>query len=337
MKRALILNNIGTPKSPSATDVKVYLDEFLMDPGVIALPWPLRWLLVKGLITPRRSHSSAHKYSQVWTDRGSPLMFFTEDLARGLNGELGGEWIVKIGMRYGSPSIAETLNECRSDGVDEIVFAPLFPQFAEATTGSANAELRKRLKAMKWNPRVAFLEPFHGDRGFLEAQASLIRDVLREDDHVVFSFHGLPESHLKRESGCLTEGCCDRAKACEAGCYKAQSLKTARDLAKILELAPGKWTVGFQSRLGRAKWIGPATDDVLHDLAAQGKNCLVACPSFVTDCLETLEEIGLGGREDFLKAGGRRFALVPCLNADGEWTKALADLIRKASSSLIAK
>lgn len=328
MKRGLILNNIGTPKSPSKEDVKTYLDEFLMDPGVISLPFPLRWLLVKGLITPRRSESSGHKYAQIWTERGSPLMFYTEDLADALQRELGPGWNVQIGMRYGSPSIADALKKLRADDVEEIVYAPLFPQFAEATTGSANEELKTQLKKMDWRPRVRLLAPFHADAGFLRDQSEIIRPFLNEADHVVFSFHGLPESHVRKVEGCLTEGCCERRNACELNCYKAQSLRTARDLARKLELSEDRWSLGFQSRLGRAKWIGPSTDDVLKGLADKGvKRLVVACPSFVTDCLETLEEIGLGAKEDFLKAGGTQFRLVPCLNSDAAWTKSLAALV----------
>lgn len=328
MKRGLILNNIGTPKSPSKEDVKTYLDEFLMDPGVISLPFPLRWLLVKVLITPRRSESSGHKYAQIWTERGSPLLFHTEDLASALQRELGSGWNVQIGMRYGSPSISEALARLRADGVEEIVYAPLFPQFAEATTGSANEELRVQLRKMNWSPEVRFLPPFHAHDGFLRDQAALIRPYLKEADHVVFSFHGLPESHVRKVEGCLAEGCCERKNACELNCYKAQSLRTARDLANRLELPADRWSLGFQSRLGRAKWIGPSTDDVLKNLAAKGvERLVVACPSFVTDCLETLEEIGLGANQDFIRAGGKDFRLAPCLNADPAWTKSLAALV----------
>lgn len=330
MKRGLMINNIGTPASAAVHDVKTYLDEFLMDPDVIPLPYPLRFILVRGLITPRRSHSSAEKYAKVWTDRGSPLMFYTQDFTQSLQNMLGDQWVVRVGMRYGRPSITETLEEFRAAGVEEVILAPMFPQFAVATSGSAANYTKSLMQKMNWQVPFKALKAFHQDSRYLQAKSELIRPHLQGADHILFSFHGLPESQVRKGEGCLkSENCCARPQACAMGCYRAQSLKTAEDLAKQLGLEKHQWTACFQSRLGPAKWIGPSTDETLMKLAAQGvKKIAVACPAFVTDCLETLEEIGLGAKEDFLKAGGTSFQLAPCLNAHPTWVSTFAELVQ---------
>lgn len=335
MKVGLLLNNIGTPRSARPEDVKVYLDEFLMDPDVISLPRPLRWLLVKGLITPRRSHASAEKYAKIWTDRGSPLMFQTEDLATKLREVLGADWVVEIGMRYGQPSIQEGLSRLRQAGVEKIIFAPLFPQWSEATTASANKAFLAALKAMNWSPPIRLWPAFFDEKYFLEPLERQLQGRDLSDRFVLFSFHGLPESQVKKGPGCLqSENCCVAAGACEKPCYRAQCLKGAQALARARGLQEGRWGVGFQSRLGPARWIGPATDDVVASLVSRGFTKLtVLCPSFVSDCLETLEEIGIGLKEDFLRSGGEDFELLPCLNAEETWVKGFAEALRRERSS----
>lgn len=329
MKKGLLLNNIGTPVSPETKDVKTYLDEFLMDPEVIGLPFFFRWLLVKGVITPRRSSTSAAKYKSVWMTEGSPLMVYSQAFARKLSYFLGSQWMVRVGMRYGTPSIKETLQEFKNQGVEEVVIAPLFPQFAQATTGSAVREAERLLKEMNWTPKVKFLPPFFNHQSFLVPQADLIRPILPNVDHVLFSFHGLPESQVRKIDGCLkSPDCCERANACALNCYRAQSVATAKSLAALLDLPREKWSVSFQSRLGPAKWIGPATDDVLKGLAAKGvKRLAVACPSFVADCLETLEEIGIEGKKEFLHAGGEEYHLIPCVNSESSWVEAFPKIL----------
>lgn len=329
MKKGLLLNNIGTPNSPSTKDVKIYLDEFLMDPGVIGLPFLLRWILVKGLITPRRSSTSAAKYKSVWMTAGSPLMVYSQAFSRKLAYLLGEKWLVRVGMRYGTPSIRETLEEFRSQKVEEVIFAPLFPQFAEATTGSAVQECERVLKEMDWKPTVKVLPSFFDRKEFLAPQADLIRPVLGEVDHVLFSFHGLPESQVRKNEGCLESSeCCERPKACAMNCYRAQSVATAKSLASLLDLPREKWSISFQSRLGPAKWIGPATDQVLSELAHKGvKRLAVACPSFVADCLETLEEIGIEGKKEFLHAGGLEYRLISCVNGERSWVDSFARMV----------
>lgn len=329
MKTGLILNNIGTPKSADPRDVKVYLDEFLMDPDVIGLPYPLRWLLVKGLITPRRSHASAEKYRAIWMKEGSPLMVYSVGFAEKLQKILGKNWSVQLGMRYGEPSIRQALEKLRSERVDRVVLAPLFPQYAEATSGSAVKEAKKLLKEMNWEIPFEVLPPFYHREGFLKSQADLMRDEAHHADHVLFSFHGLPESQVRQNPGCLeTVNCCDRPQACAMNCYRAQCLKTARDLAQELGLSREKWSLSFQSRLGPAKWIGPSTEDELRALAKKGVQSLaVVCPAFVADCLETLEELGIVGKNEFLNAGGIQYRLIPCVNDSDAWVQAFAKIL----------
>lgn len=320
MKKGLLVSNIGTPDAPTRDAVKVYLDQFLMDPEVITAPFPLRWFLVKGLITPRRSGQSAEKYAKIWGENGSPLMALTQDFARGLRAKMP-EWSVEIGMRYGNPSIKEALEKLRAGGVEELVFAPMYPQFAQSSTGTGLREVHRALEEIGWSPKFRDLKSFHADPRFLKSQAQAIKPYLENAEHLVFSFHSLPELHMRRVEGCyVTENCCDRANACELNCYRAQCLRTAKDLAQFLKFPEGRWTASFQSRLGPTKWIRPSTNEIIDKLLADGvKRVVVACPSFVTDCLETLEEVGLDMRERFLKAGGESFRCVPCLNADPEW------------------
>lgn len=333
MKRGLLINNIGTPSELTRESVKAYLDEFLMDPNVIGAPFPIRWLFVKGLITPRRAPASLAKYAKVWTPNGSPLLTLTRDFARGVSSRLGPEWAVEIGMRYGTPSIAGALRKLREKGAQEIVFAPMYPQYARSSTASAVEELNRAREEMNWKVPVRTIAPFHGDEGFLGAQAAAIRPYLDGAEHLVFSFHGLPESHLKRVEGCVvTPGCCDRVNACALNCYRAQSLRTAADLARALNRPNGTWTASFQSRLGPAKWTGPSTVDTVRHLAEQGvKKLVIAVPSFTTDCLETLEEVGLELRDEFLKAGGTTFRRVPCLNASEDWVEAFSVLAERSA------
>lgn len=333
----IILNNIGTPKSPQAKDVGAYLNEFLMDPNVISLPYPFRLLLVKGLIVPFRSRTSGAKYKSIWTEQGSPLLVYTERLREKLQHELGSEFSVKIGMRYGKPSISEAVKELENEDIHKVIFAPLYPQYAEATTGS-NVAYYKKLTA-KSEFRTYVLPPFYGKEYFLEPQAQIIAESLQQTkaDHVLFSYHGLPEDQVRQVPGCLeTENCCQRREACDLNCYKAQCHKTSEALAKKLNLKPEQWSTSFQSRLGPAKWIGPATTDEVQRLAQNGvKHLTVACPAFVTDCLETLEEINIELRHQFLANNGESFTLTPCLNDHNSWVTELSKKLKKVPGTFL--
>ena len=326
--RALIINNIGTPDDFDSEAVGDYLNEFLMDPDIISIPYPLRWLLVKRIIVPRRKSSSSSKYRKVWTEEGSPLLMWTRRFIESLKRELDTSWTIQVGMRYGNPGTRLALERAREAGATEIYFAPMYPQWARATTGSAIAEVIRQMKKMGWTAPLKVLRPFYRDEKFLDSVASRIGDKVRPNDVVLFSYHGLPESQVKKTPGCLRSGsCCDRAESGNFLCYRAHCLWTTRYLVHRLGLDESRWRLSFQSRLGSSKWLGPATDDVLRELGGEGKSVVVACPSFVADCLETLEEIGMDGRRDYLAAGGSRFEMVDCPNSDEGWIKNFAGIV----------
>lgn len=339
-RTGILLMNLGTPDAPEAGPVRRYLREFLSDPRVIDLPAPARFALVHGVIAPFRAPKSAAAYRLVWGERGSPLLVNGLDLRDGLRERLPGVPI-ELAMRYGRPSIGAGLEALRSQGCDGILLAPLYPQYASSSTGSS-LERAYAEGARRWNaPYFSVLPPFYEDPRFLDAFAAVGRPVLDElrPDHVLFSFHGLPERHCTKsdESGgeqgshCLKrEDCCEVIVDANRSCYRAQCFATARGLRARLGLTEDDSTITFQSRLGRTPWIRPYTDEELVKLARRGvKRLAVFCPAFVADCLETLEEIGLRASEDFRAAGGEQLKLVPSLNASAAWADGLAAMLRE--------
>jgi ferrochelatase len=335
--KGLLLINLGTPDEPTTPAVRRYLAQFLSDPRVIDINPVGRWLLLHAVILRTRPAKSAHAYRQIWSERGSPLLYHSQDLAAGVQTRLGAGWKVALGMRYGNPSIEAAFRELRDAGVDRIVVLPLFPQYASSSTGSALEELFRVAGAELTVAPLDVRPAFFDDAGFLAAFVAVGRAALDPfaPDHVLFSFHGLPERHMKDgdPSGrhCLTApDCCATLTEVNRNCYRAQSYATARDLAAGLHLADGSWSVSFQSRLGRTPWIKPYTDVVLDELAAKGvKRLAVFCPAFVADCLETLEEIGLRARAQFKAAGGEDLILVPSLNATPAWADAVAAIAQR--------
>ena len=335
--RGLLLINLGTPDEPTPAAVRRYLAQFLSDPRVLDMNPVGRWLLLHGIILRTRPAKSAHAYRQIWTERGSPLLFHSRDLAAAVQERLGDGWKVALGMRYGKPSIEAAFRELRDAGVDRIVVLPLFPQYASSSTGSALEELYRVAGAELTVAPLEVRPAFFDDPGFLAAFVAVGQATLDGfgADHVLFSFHGLPERHMTAgdPSGthCLASpDCCAAMNALNRNCYRAQSYATARDLAAGLHLADGGWSVSFQSRLGRTPWIKPYTDVVLDELAARGvKRLAVFCPAFVADCLETLEEIGLRARDQFRAAGGEDLVLVPSLNASATWADAVAAIAQR--------
>jgi protoporphyrin/coproporphyrin ferrochelatase len=330
----LLLCNLGTPDAPTPKAVRRYLREFLSDPRVLDMNPVGRALLLNLVILPTRPRKSAEAYRKIWTERGSPLLVHGEALAAAVRARLGSDWAVELGMRYGKPGIAAALARLRAAGVARVVVLPLYPQFASSTTASTVDQVR-RLAAPS-GQSLAFVGAFYDHPAFLDAFATVGRPVLAAEtpDHVLMSFHGLPERHLRKADAsgrhCLVAAdCCERIGPANRGCYRAQCFATARALAGRLGLADGSFSVSFQSRLGRTPWIRPYTDATIAGLAAQGKRRLVVfCPAFVADCLETLEEIGIRAREQFLAAGGERLALVPSLNAHPAWADALVRIVR---------
>lgn len=338
----VLLLNLGTPDSPGVSDVRRYLREFLWDARVIDLSPLGRWLLLNLIILPFRPRRSAEAYRAIWSDGGSPLLVHGRALREEVAGRLGARFEVVLAMRYGAPSIEAGLAALERADVSRILVLPLFPQYASATTGSA-IERVYALAARAWNvPVIEVLGEFYDDPRFIEAFAAVARPVIAElrADHVLFSYHGLPERHLARadSSGghCLaTPACCDTIGPINRRCYRAQSIATTRALAAALSLPEGGFSSSFQSRLGRTPWIQPYTDRVLPELAKQGKRRLaVVCPAFVADCLETLEEIGIRAREQWRELGGEELVLVPSLNAHPAWADAVAAMIRERTLAL---
>lgn len=333
----LLLINLGTPDQPETGAVRRYLRQFLSDPRVFDVNGVSRALVLNLFILPTRPKASAEAYRTIWTERGSPLLFHSQDLARMVQERLGDGWRVELGMRYGSPSIESALGALRQAGADRVVVLPLFPQYASSSTGSALEEVFREA-ARAWNvPWLSVVAPFFDDAGYLDAFAASGRPVIERTrpDHVLFSFHGLPERQVKKSDDtgahCLAStDCCDRMVQANRNCYRAQCHATARALAGRLGLAADSYTVCFQSRLGRIPWIQPYTDKVIDELAAAGKKRVVVySPAFVADCLETLEEIGMRLREQFLAAGGEELELVPSLNAAPEWADAVTAMARR--------
>jgi ferrochelatase len=334
----VLLAQLGTPASPAVADVRRYLREFLSDPRVIDLPAPARWLLVNGVIAPFRAPKSARAYAAIWTPEGSPLLVHSRSFADALQRRLGGGFRVALGMRYGAPRLAGALAELCEAGVSRIVAFPLYPQFAESSTGTAIAAIQAAAAKRASRPPLAFVPAFFDDAGFVAAAASEARAAIQRAgcEHVLFSYHGLPERHVRAADStrahCLASaGCCDAPPGdVLARCYRAQCFATTRALAAALALPAERVTTAFQSRLGRDPWIQPWSDEELPRLAARGvKRLAVACPSFVADCLETLEEVGIRAREQWLALGGEALTLVPCVNASPAWVSAAAELVRR--------
>ena len=337
---ALLLVNLGSPKSTSVADVRSYLNQFLMDPYVIDLPWPVRRLLVS-LILIKRPEQSAHAYASIWWDEGSPLVV----LSRRLQQQMTSQWTqgpVELAMRYGEPSIESVLTRLAAQGIRKVTLAPLYPQFADSTVTTVIEEAKRVVRDKKLSVQFSILQPFYDQPEYLDALAASVRSYVEQDyDHLLLSFHGLPERHLTKldptGQHCFKDADCCKNASPEVlkTCYRAQCFSVARDFAERLGLPEGKWSVAFQSRLGRAKWIEPYTEARLEALAQQGvKKLLVMCPAFVADCIETLEEIGDRGLEQFREAGGGELVLVPCLNDDPQWAQALNTLCERAPVAL---
>ena len=332
-KKGVLLLNIGSPNSYQVEDVKKYLTNFLMDKDVINAPFLIRWPLVNLLIVPKRAPYSAANYKKVWMEgEGSPLTVYTDRFAKKLQTSLGKDYSVKVGMRYADPSIETALNEFEKEGISSLLLAPMFPQYAEATTGSSVKEVERQMQMRGYKVSTKVLPPFFNEEAFIGPSIELTKQAVKDKhiDHYLFSFHGLPESHIRKVEGCLiTPDCCFEKNACAKNCYRAQCFASATEMAERMNIPDSHWSVSFQSRLGRAEWLKPSTEHSLEVLGQTGKkNIAVLCPSFVADCIETLEEIGIGGEEVFKENGGQSFTLIPCVNEDASWVQGFSEIIR---------
>jgi len=334
MSRGILLVNLGTPASCSTPAVRRYLKDFLMDPYVLDVPWPLRKLIVSGFILPFRPRRSAEAYSKIWDHAGpgtgSPLLHYSRNLAAAAREQLAVP--CELAMRYGEPSLAGAVARLRSQGVTELLLVPLYPQFADSTCTTTVKAVEKLLGDQM---TLQVLPPFYARQDYTAALTASVREHLpAEWDHLLLSYHGLPERHITRADPtgqhCLASpDCCRTPSPAHATCYRHQCLRTSELLAEGLQIGAERYTVSFQSRLGRLPWLQPYTDQTLAGLPARGvRHLVVACPAFVADNLETLEEIGMSGRDTFMDAGGETFTLVPCLNDRADWIEALAGWCR---------
>lgn len=326
MGRGLLLINLGTPTSTHVTDVGRYLFQFLMDKRIIDLPKLIRFILVFCFILPTRTRKSAEAYQSIWTDKGSPLLCLSQNLLIEIQKQLASTHKVALGMRYNQPSIASALNQL--ENCTSITVLPLYPQYSSAATGSSFEEVMRILKEKDVIPSIRLISHFYEHPSYIKAQARLIKPLLGQEDHLLFSYHGIPERQIHK-SGCkdICSGPCPAPDTKNLNCYRAQCYQTSLLLAEQLKLNSNQHTTAFQSRLGRIPWARPYMDEILASLAENGvRNLVVVCPSFVTDCLETLEEIGIRARKQWADIGGEKLTLVPCLNADSVWIEAILDI-----------
>ncbi len=331
--RAVLFANLGSPESPSVPHVRTYLNQFLMDPYVIQLPWLLRRLIVSLFVLPSRPARSAEAYASIWTDQGSPLISLSQDLLDKVRALTDTE--VAMAMRYGEPSIeSQLLALAAKKTVSEVLFVPMYPHYAESTVLTSVREAEAVIARHKLSLTLQVLAPFYQQPDYIDALVQSAAPYLEQPfDHVLFSYHGLPELHITRADPtgghCLKSAdCCHVDSRAHATCYRHQVVRTTEEFVAAAGLVPEQYTLCFQSRLGRAKWLEPSTDSQLRRLGALGlEHVLVICPAFVTDCLETLEEIEIQGEETFREAGGGRLTLIPCLNAHPQWVSTLVHWI----------
>jgi len=334
-KRAVLLVNLGSPKSTSVADVRSYLREFLGDERVIDLPKPLRWLLLEGIILRTRPKKSAHAYQSIWTKDGSPLVLTSISVQKKLAATLGKDIPVYLAMRYGEPSIPGVLKQMKADGIEEVFLMPQYPHYAMSSWETVVVKVYEDAKQLFPTLKIDLLQPFYQDSDYIEALYQVTEPYLKKPhDLLLFSYHGIPERHLRKgdpsKGHCLkVDDCCSHCSPVQSTCYRAQVFATTKALAKRAGIEQTKYSVSFQSRLAGEPWLRPFTDKELERFPKEGiKHILVMCPAFVADCLETLEEISEEAKETFLEAGGESFEQIPCLNDQTPYIDFLAGRVR---------
>ncbi len=338
MKKGLLIVNLGSPDAANTSAVRKYLKQFLSDPRVLDINPIGRFLLLNLIILPFRSPKSAHAYQQIWTEQGSPLIMHGKSLTAQIQAHYP-QIPVELAMRYGNPSIESAIDRLIAQGCDDLIVFPLYPQYASSTTGSSVEEIF-RVVNQKWNtPFISVIPPYYDHTHFLKAWESVILQNLDDfqAEHFVFSFHGLPERHVKKsdqsadQSHCLKKNdCCESICPENRNCYSAQCFATAKGIAQRLNLQRNQFSITFQSRLGRDPWLGPATDDQLLILAQKYRKIAVICPAFTADCLETLEEIAVQSKEKFEGVSAEhQLKVLPSLNSDQMWVEAITEIIHE--------
>ncbi len=342
--KAILLCNLGSPDQPNVSCVRQYLNQFLMDPSVIQLPWLIRRMIVSLFVLPKRPKASAKAYQKIWTDEGSPLIVLSEKLKEAVQKQI--KHPIFMAMRYGNPSIeSQVLKIAENNSIQEIIFIPLYPHYAESTVKTSMIEVKRVIESYKLNLKLSIKAPFYDESKYIDVLVNSCANYLPEDSisknganntpHILFSYHGLPESHLTKidptQNHCLKKSrCCEIESKANKNCYRHQIMKTTQLFVEKTGLNENQYSIGFQSRLGQAKWLEPSTESKLKELAERGvKNVIVLCPAFVTDCLETLEEIAIRGKEIFQEAGGQSLKLVPCLNNAPDWITLVASWCNK--------
>ena len=335
MKKGVLLVNLGSPDSTDPKDVKRYLDEFLMDPRVIDVPRWARILLVRGIILNTRPKKSAEAYSKIWWDEGSPLIVLSERLQKKIQSKV--NIPVALAMRYGSLTLKKGLQELADRGVEEVLTIPLYPQFAMATTETIDVKVAELQQEFFPDLKISSMPPFYNDSNYIEVLSNSIAEALEGVDyeHLLFSYHGVPERHIRKsdvtKSHCKIDGsCCQTPSKAHEFCYRHQCFDTTRRVVEALQLKEGTYTTTFQSRLGFDPWLQPYTDRTIERMGKEGvKKLAIVTPAFVSDCLETLEEIAMEGEEIFHEVGGEEFTTIPCLNDRDDFAQFLVDRIEK--------
>jgi ferrochelatase len=337
-KQAALLVNLGSPASTSVADVRRYLGEFLSDERVIDLPKPIQQLVLRAFILPFRPKRSAHAYATIWGPDGSPLIATSRRLRELVQARV--DVPVALAMRYGSPAIPAVVGQLAAAGMDELFLVPLYPHYAMSSYETVVARVREAVAELAPAMRLSVLQPFFDDPSYIEALYQSAKPGLDAGfDHLLFSYHGIPVRHLRKADSSrahctITPDCCHAASPAHATCYKAQTIRTTEAFVRRAGLPAGSWSISYQSRLGREPWLQPYTDATLDQLGRRRiGRLLVMTPAFVTDCLETLEEIAISGKQRFLEAGGGHFQLVPCLNEHPAWVQFLADRIHRWRSA----
>lgn len=331
--KGILLVNLGSPDSTKVKDVKKYLGEFLMDKRVIDVPYLLRLFLVKGIILNTRPKKSAAAYKKIWWKEGSPLIILSERLKEKVQNKT--QYPVALAMRYGNPSIKSGLQELHDKGVTDVLMIPLYPQFAMATTETILVLAKKLQQKLFPNMNLNHISAFYNKQEYIKVLGDSIKDYLsdKEWDKILFSYHGVPERHIKKsditKSHCkIDDSCCNTPSPAHEFCYRHQCYETTKQVVKYLNLKENQYYTSFQSRLGNDPWLRPYTDKMLEEFPEKGvKKLAVVTPAFISDCLETLEEIGMEGKEEFIEAGGSNFYAVPCINDREDWVNTLVSWI----------